>query len=132
VSHWARDLAIAAVALTAGYLIFSPSKPVQIAQVSTERTTPPPAAKRPASDPTHPAIMGAAVIAAMLVEESRSAYYASGRRCACPEDMMRNGRRCGGNSAYSRPGGAAPYCYVADVPLAMIQKHHARLSANIK
>jgi hypothetical protein len=24
---------------------------------------------------------------------------------------MRNGRACGGRSAYSRPGGAAPLCY---------------------
>lgn len=32
-------------------------------------------------------------------------------RCDCPYDMMRNGRRCGGNSAYSRPGGRNPVCY---------------------
>lgn len=31
--------------------------------------------------------------------------------CDCPYDRMRNGRRCGGNSAYSRPGGWAPACY---------------------
>ncbi|WP_419716130.1 SH3 domain-containing protein [Aureimonas altamirensis] len=32
-------------------------------------------------------------------------------RCDCPYDRMRNGRRCGGNSAFSRPGGASPQCY---------------------
>lgn len=32
-------------------------------------------------------------------------------RCDCPYDLMRNGRRCGGNSAYSRPGGRNPVCY---------------------
>lgn len=32
-------------------------------------------------------------------------------RCDCPYDRMRNGRRCGGNSAYSRPGGRNPVCY---------------------
>lgn len=32
-------------------------------------------------------------------------------RCDCPYDLMRNGRRCGGNSAYSRPGGRSPVCY---------------------
>ena len=37
---------------------------------------------------------------------SRNAYYATGHPCACPDDLMRNGRRCGGNSAYIRPGGA--------------------------
>lgn len=38
----------------------------------------------------------------------RDAYVG---RCDCPYDLMRNGRRCGGNSAYSRPGGRSPVCY---------------------
>lgn len=32
-------------------------------------------------------------------------------RCDCPYDLMRNGRACGGRSAYSRPGGRRPACY---------------------
>jgi hypothetical protein len=32
------------------------------------------------------------------------AYYRTGRRCACPEDLTTNGGRCGGRSAYSKPG----------------------------
>lgn len=32
-------------------------------------------------------------------------------RCDCPYDLMRNGRLCGGRSAYSRPGGREPACY---------------------
>jgi hypothetical protein len=68
---------------------------------------------------TQTAVVSSAAIAAILVEESRSAYYATGRPCACPEDLMRNGRRCGGNSA----GGASPYCYVSDVPLSLIQRY---------
>lgn len=32
-------------------------------------------------------------------------------RCDCPYDLMRNGRACGGRSAYSRPGGRSPVCY---------------------
>lgn len=31
--------------------------------------------------------------------------------CDCPYDLMRNGRRCGGRSAYSRPGGRSPQCF---------------------
>ncbi|PZO74558.1 MAG: SH3 domain-containing protein [Mesorhizobium amorphae] len=31
--------------------------------------------------------------------------------CDCPYDRMRNGRACGGRSAYSRPGGRSPQCY---------------------
>ncbi|RWK45425.1 MAG: SH3 domain-containing protein, partial [Mesorhizobium sp.] len=29
-------------------------------------------------------------------------------RCDCPYDLMRNGRLCGGRSAYSKPGGRSP------------------------
>jgi hypothetical protein len=59
-------------------------------------------------------------IAAKIVQESRQAYYATGHSCACPEDLARNGSRCGGRSAYSRPGGASPKCYVKDVTLGEI------------
>jgi hypothetical protein len=31
--------------------------------------------------------------------------------CDCPYDLMRNGRACGGRSAYNRPGGRSPVCY---------------------
>lgn len=31
--------------------------------------------------------------------------------CDCPYDFARDGRRCGGRSAYSRPGGRSPQCY---------------------
>jgi hypothetical protein len=53
----------------------------------------------------------AAAIAAIIVQASRDQYHAGGRPCACPDDTMRNGRACGGRSAYSRPGGASPLCY---------------------
>lgn len=35
-------------------------------------------------------------------------------RCDCPYDEMRNGRSCGGRSAWSKPGGRQPVCYVGD------------------
>ena len=59
-------------------------------------------------------------IAAAIVKGGRDAYYATGHPCACPEDLARNGSRCGGRSAYSRPGGASPKCYVSDVTAAEI------------
>ncbi|WP_082376591.1 SH3 domain-containing protein [Ahrensia marina] len=31
--------------------------------------------------------------------------------CDCPYDRMRNGARCGGRSAWSRPGGRSPICF---------------------
>jgi hypothetical protein len=42
------------------------------------------------------------------VQASRDRYYATGHPCACPGDLMHNSQRCGGRSAHSRPGGAAP------------------------
>lgn len=66
-------------------------------------------------------ILTVAAIAALIVEESRRLYHARGRPCACPDDLMRNGRTCGGRSAYSRPGGAAPLCYPTDVTEQMIK-----------
>jgi len=66
-----------------------------------------------------------AAVAAMIVQESRSAYYATGRPCACPDDLMRNGRRCGDTSAYVRPGGAHPLCSATDVSPEMIRQYRA-------
>jgi hypothetical protein len=68
----------------------------------------------------------AAAIAAIIVQASREQYHAGGRPCACPDDTMRNGRACGGRSAYSRPGGASPLCYPSDVPIAMIETYRQR------
>ncbi len=34
--------------------------------------------------------------------------------CECPYDTDRRGRSCGARSAYSRPGGSQPVCYVGD------------------
>jgi hypothetical protein len=49
------------------------------------------------------AALTAAAIAAVIVQASRGQYHSGGRPCACPDDTMRNGRACGGRSAYSRP-----------------------------
>jgi hypothetical protein len=72
------------------------------------------------------AVLTAAAIAAIIVQASRDQYHAGGRPCACPDDAMRNGRACGGRSAYSRPGGAAPLCYPSDVTAAMIDTYRQR------
>lgn len=75
------------------------------------------------------AALTAAVIAAIIVQASRQAYYATGRPCACPDDTMRNGRSCGSKSAYSRPGGASPLCFAHDVTLGMIENYRSRVAA---
>lgn len=114
-----------------------PAKPVVFnapaAQAPTAVTPPP---STPAVSPDSPprpdskrkveAVLPAAVIAAIIVKASRDQYYATGHPCACPDDTMRNGRACGGRSAYSRPGGASPLCYPTDVPAAMIESYRQR------
>jgi hypothetical protein len=74
-------------------------------------------------------VLTAAVIAAIIVQVSRDQYHAGGRPCACPDDTMRNGRACGGRSAYSRPGGASPLCYPSDVTAAMIESYRQRTAS---
>jgi hypothetical protein len=72
----------------------------------------------------------AAAIGAIIIKASRDRYYATGHPCACPDDLMRNGRACGGRSAYSRPGGAAPLCYPADVSAGMIEAYRKTATAS--
>jgi len=61
-----------------------------------------------------------AAIVALIVAASIAAYKAMGKPCACPGDTMRNGRACGGNSAYARAGGFKPLCFPTDITPAMI------------
>lgn len=63
-----------------------------------------------------------AQIKTLLIEESIAAYSGN---CPCPYSTMRNGRRCGGRSAYSRPGGEAPLCYERDVTADMVREYRS-------
>lgn len=58
-------------------------------------------------------------IADLLIQASIRTYVGS---CPCPYNLMKNGRRCGGHSAYSKPGGKSPLCYRDDVTEEMIRE----------
>lgn len=58
-----------------------------------------------------------AQIRKLLIEQSIQSYPG---KCPCPYSTMRNGHACGGRSAWSKPGGAAPLCYERDVTDEMI------------
>lgn len=58
-----------------------------------------------------------------LIRQSISRYSGS---CPCPYNTDRAGRRCGGRSAYSRPGGASPLCYKRDVSQKMVDDYRAK------
>lgn len=47
-----------------------------------------------------------------IIDQSIARYSGS---CPCPYNTDRAGRRCGGRSAYSRPGGASPKCFARDI-----------------
>ena len=52
-----------------------------------------------------------------IIKDSIAGYAGS---CACPYSKAKNGSNCGGRSAYSRGGGAAPLCYAKDVTDQMV------------
>lgn len=58
-----------------------------------------------------------------IVERSLASYSGS---CLCPYNVDRGRRRCGGRSAYSRPGGASPACYASEVSDAEVAALRAR------
>jgi hypothetical protein len=58
-----------------------------------------------------------------IVEESIVQYRGT---CACPDSIMRNGRRCGANSAWSKGGGQRPLCSASDVTPQMLEAYKAR------
>ncbi len=64
-----------------------------------------------------------AALRATMVAESIAQYRGA---CACPESTMRNGRRCGANSAWSKGGGQKPLCYASDVSSEMLAAYKAR------
>lgn len=45
--------------------------------------------------------------------------------CPCPYNSMRNGRQCGGRSAWSKEGGYSPICYKKEVTEEMIEEWRA-------
>lgn len=61
-----------------------------------------------------------AEIREMVIRESLAAYPGP---CPCPYNTMRNGRRCGNFSAYSKPGGRSPLCYQEDVSQKMVDDY---------
>ena len=67
----------------------------------------------------NPAEQSDAEIVKQMIRESVMTYHGA---CPCPDNVMRNGRRCGRNSAWSRPGGASPVCYPSDVTTEMIKE----------
>lgn len=80
----------------------------------------PPPEPAPQKADGSPDTMTEAAIIALIIAGSIALYKASGKPCACPSDMAKNGSSCGGRSAWSKPGGAKPLCVPTDVSAIMI------------
>jgi hypothetical protein len=61
-----------------------------------------------------------AAIRQMMIRDSLAAYPGP---CPCPYNTMRNGKPCGGHSAYSKPGGRSPLCYPENVSQKMVEDY---------
>lgn len=59
-----------------------------------------------------------------LIRRSLALYSGN---CPCPYNRTKRGRKCGGRSAYSRPGGASPLCYASDITKQMVSDYRSRL-----
>lgn len=59
----------------------------------------------------------------LVIDENIGGYPGN---CPCPYFTDRAGRRCGGRSAYSRPGGYSPLCYPSDVNQEMVESYRRR------
>lgn len=58
-------------------------------------------------------------VTSILISSSLNSY---GGNCPCPYNVDRAGRRCGGRSAYTRPGGRSPLCYPSDITSTQIDR----------
>src|SRR5262245_36489775 len=93
---------------------------------SIEQQEPPARGGQALGSATKQAVPTDQEISEIIVRTSRQIYYSTGRPCACSDDLARNGTRCGLRSAYSRPGGASPKCYLVDVTALDIAAFRAR------
>ena len=82
-----------------------------------------PCSSSPRASSSRPSGRTDAEIRQLLINQSIARYSGS---CPCPYNTDRGGRRCGGRSAYSRPGGASPLCYPTDVSDAAVEAYRAR------
>ena len=99
-------------------------KPTQVEAAPQVYDAPsPPARATTSSAPSDDAIRAA------IIQRSIASYYGS---CPCPYSTDRAGRRCGGRSAHSRPGGASPLCFPSDVSDEMVSAYQAKASADAK
>lgn len=74
----------------------------------------------------NPAELSDSQIKELIIRDSIGQYSGN---CPCPYNHASNGSRCGGRSAYSRPGGASPICYVNQISDEMVEVYRRRMTS---
>jgi hypothetical protein len=69
------------------------------------------------------AVLSDDAIRTAIIQQSLASYSGS---CPCPYSTARGGTKCGGRSAYSRPGGESPLCFPPDVSDELISAYRAK------
>lgn len=90
---------------------------------ATRPATQPVAATQPARQVAVPTTRELNAARADIIRQSIAAYPGT---CACPYNRDSAGRRCGGRSAWSKPGGYSPICYDSDISAARLESYLAR------
>lgn len=67
--------------------------------------------------------LSVAAVKRILIARSLSGYRGN---CPCPYNRTARGSKCGGRSAWSRPGGEEPLCYPTDITAGMVADYQAR------
>jgi hypothetical protein len=81
-------------------------------------------AQTKAPSPSELSAMNDAQIVQAIIGRSRAMHQIH-EPCPCPDDRDRDGRVCGRNSAYNKPGKRTPICFPRDVTPQMIKDFRA-------
>jgi hypothetical protein len=84
-----------------------------------EQGLPPSQQEASAGSVGNPALTDAEV-RQLIINDSIAAYDGN---CPCPYNLAADGSICGNRSAYSKEGGAKPFCFPEDVSDAMVKSY---------
>ena len=99
------------------------NRAILVVAIASVFYTPPASGQQSRSNLKQAVTKSDAQIKQAIIKDSIARYAGS---CPCPYNVDRAGRACGRRSAYSRPGGASPVCYVDDVTSEMVAGYRAQ------
>lgn len=111
VDEYSQNLAYAQTMVTSS--VPAPVATIAALPVEAPSTTPTPSLPTPTAAPApRPTTASSPTVQRSTAPALQPARAPRTGSCDCPYDRASNGSRCGGRSAYSRPGGRSPVCYL--------------------